>query len=151
VSAKLLLIHDREKLYSEVWSKPLSQLARQYGVWEVTLWRRCRKLHVPLPVQGYWRRLENGLPVQRRPPFPGIQIIDEQKKDWKSNVCSLSEIAVKSQRISDAVSGGETLKEACRMNGIAATTHRRWRKRLSGIDTEETAPLPQNQCVPQSL
>jgi transposase-like protein len=149
-SAKLLRSHDRDKLYLEVWSKPLCQLAKQYGVWQVTLWRICRKLHIPLPARGHWRRSESGLPVQSRPPLPEIQIIDEHK-DWKSNAYSLSETALKSQSISDAVSGGKTLEEACRTNGIAVTTYRRWCKHLSGIENQEPARLLQNQDAPRSL
>ena len=150
VSAKLLCTHDREKLYGEVWSMPMLVLAKQYGVSNVTLWGRCRKLYLPLPVPGHWRRLESGLLVQSRPPLPEIQIIDEQK-EWKSNVYSLSEIALKSQCISDAVSGGKTLEEACRITRIAMTTYRRWRKRRSGIENQAPARLLQSQDAPQSL
>jgi len=130
VSAELLCTHDREKLYDEVWSMPMFVLAKQYGLSDETLGRRCRKLHLPLPAPGHWRRLESGSPVQSRPPLPEIQIIGEQK-EWKSNVYSVSEIALKSQCISVAVSGGKTLEEACRITGIAMTTYRRWRKRLA--------------------
>ena len=130
VSRKLLCTHDREKLHGEVWSTTISLLAEQYGVSESTIWERCRKLHIPLPAQGHWRRLRSGLPVQQRTPLPEIQIIDESEREWKSNLYSLPEIASISQRISDAISNGKTLEDACRETGIAVTTYRRWRKRL---------------------
>lgn len=140
ISANLNRVHDREKLYEEVWSMPISRFADKYGVSAVTVRRRCRQLHVPVPALGHWRRLETGLPVQQRPPLPNIQIIDEEKKEWMSNVYSSEEIIQISQRISDAVVTGKTLKDACREAGIAITTYRRWRKRLAqSADAKEPA------------
>jgi hypothetical protein len=131
VSATLLRVHDREKLYGEVWRTSLSELAKQYGVSDVTMWRRCRALHIPLPLQGHWQRMKSGLPVQQRPLLPEIQTSDESKKEWKSTVYSFPEIAQIVQRVSEAVSSGKTLEDACRITGIAITTYRRWRKRVS--------------------
>ena len=130
VSAKLLRIHDRKELYERVWSTSMSEIAKEDGVSIATISRRCKQLHVPVPTGGHWRRLETGLPVQRRPPLPMIQIVDEEKGEWKSNVYSSEEIIRISQCISDAVLAGNTLEDACRQQGIAITTYRRWRKRL---------------------
>jgi transposase-like protein len=140
VPPKLVRPHDREKLHAEVWSKPLCQVADRYGICQVTLWRRCKKWHIPLPAHGHWRRLESGLPVQQIPPLPQLQVVKEHKKEWKSNIYPPSQIALKSQWIADAVSGGQTLKDACRACGIALTTFRRWRKRLSVTDQTEVLP-----------
>lgn len=128
VSAKLLRIHDRERLYREVWNKPMSQVAKEYGVSSPTIGRRCRQLHIPTPPPGHRRRLANGSLVQQRPPLPEIQIIEEEKKEWKSNIYSPNEIVRISQRISDDILAGMTQEDACYEAGIAITTYRRWSK-----------------------
>lgn len=53
----------REKLYEEVWKTPGRQLAERCGVSDVALAKICRKMNVPRPYRGYWRRVESG----RRP------------------------------------------------------------------------------------
>lgn len=50
----------REKLYEEVWQTPAQQLAERYGVSDVALAKICRKMDVPRPYRGYWRRLQTG-------------------------------------------------------------------------------------------
>jgi hypothetical protein len=51
---------DREKLYQEVWSRPARTVALEYGISDVALTKICRKLDVPKPGVGYWRRRELG-------------------------------------------------------------------------------------------
>src|SRR5471032_1051235 len=50
----------REELYGLVWSTPATKLAKQFGVSDVAIFKRCQKLGVPRPERGYWRRLEFG-------------------------------------------------------------------------------------------
>jgi hypothetical protein len=56
----------REQLYKEVWSKPMTSLAKEYGLSDVGLRKICKRLHVPLPPQGYHLRDRKGSP----PPLP---------------------------------------------------------------------------------
>jgi hypothetical protein len=59
----------REQLYAEVWSQPITAVARRYGVSNVYLARVCDELRVPKPPRGFWQRREAGLdPVV--PPLP---------------------------------------------------------------------------------
>ncbi len=55
----------REQLYKEVWKTPGSQLAKRYGISDVALAKICRKMDVPRPYRGYWRRLETGQSLKR--------------------------------------------------------------------------------------
>jgi hypothetical protein len=146
VSAKLLRIHDREGLYREVWSKSMSEIAKEYGVSTPTIGRRCRALHIPTPPPGHWLRVATGLPVQPQPPLPRIQIVEEKRKEWKSNVYPSDEIILISQRISDDVLIGKTQEDACREAGIAITTYRRCRKRLPQ-PADSLAPAPRSSLV----
>jgi hypothetical protein len=61
----------REQLYDEVWSEPMATLARKYGLSDVGLAKICRKLDVPVPWRGYWRKKEVGQKV-KRPPLPKL-------------------------------------------------------------------------------
>jgi hypothetical protein len=51
---------SREDLYELAWSKPLAQLAKDFGIWDVALAKRCRGLRIPLPGRGYWARVDAG-------------------------------------------------------------------------------------------
>lgn len=62
----------REELYEQVWSEPMSKLAQRYGLSDVGLAKICRKLRVPVPYRGYWRKTEVGAPA-RRIPLPSLR------------------------------------------------------------------------------
>jgi predicted transcriptional regulator of viral defense system len=47
---------DRDALQREVWSEPLKHVARKYGVSDVALAKRCKKLDIQLPGRGYWAK-----------------------------------------------------------------------------------------------
>ena len=59
----------REELYELVWTVPMQRLAERYGISDVALAKTCRKLVIPVPPRGYWRRTETGR-VPARPPLP---------------------------------------------------------------------------------
>ncbi len=50
----------RQSLYDLVWSKPISTLAKEFGISDVGLAKRCRAVDVPIPYRGYWARKEAG-------------------------------------------------------------------------------------------
>lgn len=62
---------DREKLYRELWEQPATKVARAYGISDVMLGKICKKLRVPKPGLGYWRRIELGK-VVIQPPLPSF-------------------------------------------------------------------------------
>ncbi len=55
----------RKELYKQVWEQPMSRLAQQFGISDVALAKKCRKLRIPVPGRGYWRKLEVGQKVRR--------------------------------------------------------------------------------------
>lgn len=63
---KLLL--TREELFARVWSVPLVQLARRFGISDVALGRMCRRRNIPCPPPGYWAKYRAGRP----PPMPPL-------------------------------------------------------------------------------
>lgn len=57
----------REELYQKVWEKPTIKLAAEFGISDVALAKICRKMDVPKPPLGYWRRIETGTKVTQTP------------------------------------------------------------------------------------
>jgi hypothetical protein len=51
---------SREDLYELAWSKPLRELAKDFGISDVALAKRCRRLGIPVPGRGYWARIDAG-------------------------------------------------------------------------------------------
>jgi hypothetical protein len=60
------ILLTRQELYARVWSMPLRQLAREFGISDVAIGRMCRRRNIPCPPPGYWAKLRAGRP----PPQP---------------------------------------------------------------------------------
>lgn len=58
---------SRKELYLEVWSTPTRLLAEKLGISDVGLAKACKRMRIPRPPRGYWRRKETGFPVRRTP------------------------------------------------------------------------------------
>jgi len=56
---------ERQMLYESVWNEPIAKVAAKIGV---TAWKvkgYCKKLLVPLPPKGYWKRIAHGKSPKR--------------------------------------------------------------------------------------
>ncbi len=62
---------SREELYQQVWTTPMSKLAKKYGLSDQGLAKKCRKHQIPRPPVGYWVKLANGKNVAK-PPLPEV-------------------------------------------------------------------------------
>jgi len=60
---------ERLALYEEVWSSPLTTLAKKYGMSDNGLRKICKKLNIPLPQAGHWARVSAGQVIPK-PPLP---------------------------------------------------------------------------------
>lgn len=65
-------VYNREKLYKEVWAKPVVDVAVQYGVSDVAIHKICKSLNVPVPPRGYWAKLRAGAKL-KKPPLPATK------------------------------------------------------------------------------
>lgn len=61
----------RSQIYELVWTKPVTELAKEFGISDVALAKRCRNLNIPLPPRGYWARVAAGQ-SPKRPRLPGF-------------------------------------------------------------------------------
>jgi hypothetical protein len=68
----------RDDLYELVWSKPMSELAKDFGISDVALAKRCKGLGIPVPGRGYWARLDAGQ-TPHRPKLP------EREPEWRDH------------------------------------------------------------------
>ena len=69
MSSQSPVAFTREQLYQRVWSKPLSLVAREFGVSGNALAKICSRMLVPYPSRGYWEKVGGGrAPV--RPSLP---------------------------------------------------------------------------------
>jgi hypothetical protein len=63
----------REELYQKVWTTPATRLAREFGISDVALGKICRRMEIPKPPPGHWRKIETG----HRPHIPPLPAPDE--------------------------------------------------------------------------
>jgi hypothetical protein len=65
--ARLSGRYDRRALYDQVWSRPVQEVAKAYGISGVALAKTCRKLQIPVPPRGYRAQVRNGQRIERPP------------------------------------------------------------------------------------
>lgn len=58
---------EREALYNEVWTEPVTTVAKRYNMSDNGLRKHCRRLGIPLPSSGYWSKLKAGQSVTKTP------------------------------------------------------------------------------------
>lgn len=63
----------RQQLYDLVWSQAMQKIARQVGISDVAIVKRCKIVDVPVPPRGYWNKKQAGrhasqLPLPPRDP-----------------------------------------------------------------------------------
>lgn len=55
--------YTRKEFYDLVWSKPMTKLAKDFGLSDVALHKLCRRHQIPTPPLGYGAKLAHGKPV----------------------------------------------------------------------------------------
>jgi len=81
-------IKSREDLYSAVWSKPMMNLAEEFGISGRGLAKLCERLKVPVPPRGYWRKFSLGQSIKKT-SLPNVEFTRYEK--WK-NQTSLDDL-----------------------------------------------------------
>jgi AcrR family transcriptional regulator len=61
------IVLSRTALYEKVWSRPMSVLAREYGMSGNALAKICNRLRVPYPTRGHWSKVYAGKQASRIP------------------------------------------------------------------------------------
>jgi len=68
-----LITLPRSELYNLVWSRPVRDIAADFGISDVALAKRCRALKIPVPGRGHWARVAAGQ-KPRRPALPPFSV-----------------------------------------------------------------------------
>lgn len=113
----------RSEFYELVWSKPMTHLAKDFGLSDVALHKICRKHDVPSPPVGWWAKHAAGHKVKRIP-------LPEQKAGISNTI---------------SISGGEFRNEP----DSVAQSREDARIRASGFDPE--ADMVEHPLVAQSM
>lgn len=77
---------SREDLYELAWSKPMLGLAKDFGISDVALAKRCRRLGIPVPGRGYWARVDAG----QQPYRPKLPHREPERSDHSALTVSSS-------------------------------------------------------------
>jgi hypothetical protein len=64
----------RAEFYNQVWSIPMSKLAKKYGLSDVALAKKCKKHNIPRPSRGWWAQKQAGYRVRQIPLPKGDDI-----------------------------------------------------------------------------
>jgi len=62
---------SRQELYDLIWSTPATKLAPDFGISDVAIAKRCKRLSVPRPPPGYWAKVAAGQ-KPRKSPLPPL-------------------------------------------------------------------------------
>lgn len=133
-------VYKRQELYELVWSRPMYQAAKHYGVSDVSLRKTCLKLAVPLPDRGHWSRIAAGHEIVR-PALPASNGLTELHVDWWEDETAAA--LVPSERASDQSRAAsenaiEVPQKLTKPHPLVAHTS----KRLSGLRATDGV-LPQ--------
>lgn len=56
---------SRLQLHDLVWSKPMTEIARQFGLRDQHIAKACDDADIARPRAGYWQKVEHGKSVSR--------------------------------------------------------------------------------------
>ena len=62
---RIITADQREALYNEVWSEPMTTVSKRYGMSDNGLRKHCKTLGIPMPSLGYWAKVQAGQKVPR--------------------------------------------------------------------------------------
>jgi hypothetical protein len=72
-------IITRLKLYEQVWQRPTTLMAKEFGLSDVGFAKLCKRNDIPKPPRGYWAMLQAGkAPPREELPMPG--------RDWEIEI-----------------------------------------------------------------
>jgi len=81
----------RSELYALVWSKPVCDVAEDFGVSGMVLAKRCGHLRIPVPPKGYWSRVAVGQkPFRPKLPDHHPQYGDRQALTFRGKLQAMS-------------------------------------------------------------
>jgi len=68
-----IVLFQRQELYNEVWSEPMTKLAKKYEISDNGLRKICIAMGIPLPLAGHWAKKAHKKKISIRPLPPNDQ------------------------------------------------------------------------------
>ena len=68
---------NRNALYELVWSKPMTAVAKEYGLSDRGLAKLCERNGIPVPPRGYWAKKQAGKKVTK----PALIVLDPDRPE----------------------------------------------------------------------
>lgn len=79
---------SRAELYELIWSKPMTDIARQFDIRDQHIAQACDYHDIARPPAGYWQKVEHGKAVERialsNDKFSAEDIIVIDSRGWRS-------------------------------------------------------------------
>lgn len=69
---KNIITVSRQELYDLVWSRPIMNIAKDFGISDRGLGRVCERYNIPKPPRGYWQKIAAGARGEK-PKLPAIK------------------------------------------------------------------------------
>lgn len=149
----------REELYQKIWTTPAIKLAKEFGISDVALGKICRRMNIPKPPPGYWRKVETGQEPHIPPlPVPGEETLTEvyipphfQSEQLALKDSHVSERLASEKLLENRIVVEDALKDP---HPLIAGTLRYWEKRVPNDeydDREERDSLPDIEVSDRSL
>lgn len=88
----------REEPYEKDCQKPTVKIAEEFGVSDVMIAKFCRKMKIPKPLLGYWRKIETGAKIK---PAPLPKATDNTKQYVFVNMITEDDIVKRSPEIQE--------------------------------------------------
>jgi hypothetical protein len=79
IKKKIIKTITRKELYGLVWSKPIMDISKEFGLSDRGLGKVCERYDIPKPPRGYWQKLSAGEKI-KIPKLPKI------KDKWRENI-----------------------------------------------------------------
>lgn len=120
---------ERKELYDLVWSKPIMELSKEFGVSDRGLGKVCERYDIPKPPRGYWQKLEAGERIK-------IPKLPKNTNPWKETVRMEGSFEVElsssvSEKIAEQTSKRIVIPERClKSNPLVKETEKSVRKEL---------------------
>lgn len=131
----------REELYEKVWQKPTVKIAEEFGISDVMISKLCRKMDIPKPPPGYWRRIETGAKIK---PIPLPKTTDKTEEFVYINMITEDDIVRLSPEIQEMVDQEELPENQIKISEDFSGAHPliiKTKKFLDKDKTEEFEPI----------
>lgn len=99
----------REELYNLVWTKPMTEVARDFQISDRAMAKICARRQVPVPSRGYWAKKNAGKSV---PKLPLPELVVKPPKEIKARVTQAQQKPEKRKVPSAFEERNQTIKAA---------------------------------------